>query len=45
AMPEDREMCLKTGMNDYIAKPLKLDELLKVLQKASISVRLKHTVS
>ncbi|MBC7913897.1 MAG: response regulator [Pyrinomonadaceae bacterium] len=45
AMPEDREMCLKTGMNDYIAKPLKLDELLKVLQKASLSVRLNHTVS
>jgi len=34
ALPEDKESCLKAGMNDYISKPLNLDELLKILEKA-----------
>ncbi|MBC7915575.1 MAG: response regulator, partial [Pyrinomonadaceae bacterium] len=45
AMQEDREMCLKVGMDDYIAKPLKLDELLKVLEKAAGVVAKKEGVS
>jgi PAS domain S-box-containing protein len=33
AMPGDRERCLATGMNDHLAKPVKLDELQAVIQR------------
>jgi signal transduction histidine kinase/DNA-binding response OmpR family regulator/HAMP domain-containing protein len=33
AMRGYRKMCLKAGMDDYIAKPLKRDELLAVVEK------------
>jgi CheY-like chemotaxis protein/HPt (histidine-containing phosphotransfer) domain-containing protein len=33
AMPGDRERCLATGMNDYVAKPIRLDELDAALQR------------
>jgi CheY-like chemotaxis protein len=29
----DREMCLAAGMNDYITKPLKLDDLAAVIRR------------
>jgi CheY-like chemotaxis protein len=32
-MPGDREMCLDAGMNDFIAKPVHLDELSTVLER------------
>jgi signal transduction histidine kinase/DNA-binding response OmpR family regulator len=31
AMPGEKEKCLETGMNDYIAKPVDFSELVKVL--------------
>ncbi|MEO8475058.1 MAG: two-component regulator propeller domain-containing protein [Chryseolinea sp.] len=36
AMQGDRDMCLHAGMNDYISKPIKLEELLKVLEKWAV---------
>jgi signal transduction histidine kinase/ligand-binding sensor domain-containing protein/DNA-binding response OmpR family regulator len=33
AMAGDREICLQAGMDDYIAKPIKLEDLVNVLKK------------
>jgi CheY-like chemotaxis protein len=33
AMHGDREACLQAGMNDYIAKPIRVDELDAILKK------------
>jgi signal transduction histidine kinase/CheY-like chemotaxis protein/ligand-binding sensor domain-containing protein len=39
AMQEDREVCLAAGMDDYIPKPIKLDDLVAALEKAAMHVK------
>jgi CheY-like chemotaxis protein len=34
ALPEDREACFAAGMNDYLAKPIRSDELAAALKRA-----------
>jgi CheY-like chemotaxis protein len=41
AMQDDREMCLKAGMDSYISKPIKLEELVGALIKAFDSYKSK----
>jgi len=35
AMSKDKDECLKIGMNDYIAKPMRLAEIIKTLKNAA----------
>jgi len=37
AMPGDRERCLESGMNDYLAKPLRLTKLHQALDVAALT--------
>jgi hypothetical protein len=32
-MAEDREICLQAGMDGYLGKPMKLTEIMDVLEK------------
>ena len=34
AMQGDRELCIAAGMDDYIAKPIKVEELVGALARA-----------
>ncbi len=38
AMPEDKEVCLQAGMNEYLAKPMKPAELMSILKSATVNV-------
>ena len=33
AMAGDKEICLQAGMNDYVTKPIQLDDIVRVLEK------------
>ena len=35
AMQGDREMCIAAGMDDYLTKPIRVDQLVEALNHAS----------
>jgi two-component system, sensor histidine kinase and response regulator len=35
ALPEDKDICLKAGMNDYLPKPISQDQVLGMIEKWS----------
>jgi CheY-like chemotaxis protein len=39
ALPADVKICLDAGMDDYVSKPFKLDELVNTLEKWAIHVQ------
>ncbi len=43
AMPRDRESCLAAGMDDYLSKPLKLEELRQALSRCRPSPQTAET--
>ncbi|MBI2813616.1 MAG: PAS domain S-box protein [Opitutae bacterium] len=38
AMPSDRQKCLEAGMDDYLPKPLRPDQLLQALERCGLIV-------
>jgi len=37
-MQGDKERCLEAGMDDYISKPIKLDEVQAIIEKFGVAV-------
>jgi CheY-like chemotaxis protein len=42
AMQGDQDECLRAGMDDYLSKPVKLEELVKMLEKWHVQIQAIH---
>jgi CheY-like chemotaxis protein len=45
AMPQDRDVCLAAGMDDYISKPFQVSELVRALKQTQRGDRSKQAVN
>jgi PAS domain S-box-containing protein len=43
AMQGDRELCLDRGMDDYVSKPVRFEELVGALERAAAALRVART--
>jgi signal transduction histidine kinase/ligand-binding sensor domain-containing protein/DNA-binding response OmpR family regulator len=43
AMQGDKEICMEAGMDDYLSKPVKPDELVKMLEKWAFEIELRNS--
>ena len=43
AMPGDRELCLAAGMDDYISKPIRVEQLIEALRQSKPLQQRAHT--
>jgi CheY-like chemotaxis protein len=39
AMQGDREICLQSGMDDYLSKPVALEDLVRILEKWALTIK------
>jgi CheY-like chemotaxis protein len=39
AMNDDKEACLKAGMDDYTSKPIQLEKLIGILEKWGTKIK------
>ena len=44
AMDGDREACLEAGMDDYVGKPIRVDELVTALARDSPEIGLREVL-
>jgi signal transduction histidine kinase/ligand-binding sensor domain-containing protein/DNA-binding response OmpR family regulator len=45
AMPEDKEICIKNGMDDYLSKPMKISDIMEVLERWGKQIGAGHAVA
>jgi signal transduction histidine kinase/CheY-like chemotaxis protein/ligand-binding sensor domain-containing protein len=45
AMPEDKEICIKNGMDDYLSKPMKISDIMEVLERWGKQISAGHAAA